>query len=122
MSNGPSGRGNLLGQGIYPPQPRKPREGSIGRIENRSVFHGERRYLRIAHHGPESLTLKNHSSEYPPVIVSGCEEPHIGLPEPLLNFLCRFLSRSRSRKAGIGADSQKGRNGLPGQSYRLSTR
>jgi hypothetical protein len=60
-----------LTQRVHPPQPRKPREITIGRIEHATIFNRHCRNLRVAHKIARCLALHDHPPKYRPVPIAG---------------------------------------------------
>lgn len=105
---------NQLLERIGPAQAGETSEVPVGGVEDAAVLDGQRGQVGVTDQRPASLALQQHLPEQTPMLISGCQETHVGLLQPLIHNLDDFLGREPlSGESWVGDDSEKGRHRLP---------
>jgi hypothetical protein len=105
---------NQLRERVGPAQAGETSEISVGGVEDAAVLDGECGQVGVTDQRAASLAIQQHLPEQAPVLISGWQETHVGLLQPLIHNLDGFFWREPlSGKSWIRDDSEEGCDRLP---------
>ncbi len=106
-------------QGVDPAEPGKAGEVAIGRVQDTAEFDGEGCELRVTGERTTDLAFDQHLAVNCPVPFAWRESLDLGADEPLIDQGDGLLHRERVGQIGIGCDTKKSGDRLPGNSDRV---
>ena len=103
-----------LRQRVGPAQGGESGEVPVGGVQDAAVLDRQRRQIGVTNQRTSRLAILHHLPQQAPVLISGKQEAHIRLREPLIHYLDGFLWREPfSGKSRVRNDAEEGRYGLP---------